>query len=188
MAAGRVITGFSKPYVAKYANGAYSNCMELARGVDVAISVNGSVDNVFYSNNAASETAAVGFVDGTFALTVDGLKDEARNFIMGVASGTDWTDFNDDQQIPYVGLGFVMRCVSDGVTSYVPVIFTKVMFNPTNENASTQEASVNFQTEALSGVLFKGDDAKHTWRKVGKEYTDEASAVTAITTFFNAAA
>lgn len=190
MAAGRVITGFSKPYVAKYsATGgsvAYTNAQQLARGVNVSISANGSVDNIFHADNQAAETAAVGFVDGKFSLTVDGLLNTARNLIMGITAGVDWTDYDDDQKIPYCGLGFVMRCVSDGVTSFVPVVFTKVMFNPTNENAATQEASISYQGEALSGVIFRDDSAKHCWKKIGKDCTTEAEAVALITALFSA--
>lgn len=187
MAAGRVITGFSKPYVAKYVNESgnvsYTDAMQLARGVDVSISANGSVDNIFYADNQAAETAAVGFVDGTLSLTCDGLKDTARNLIMGLTAGTDWTDYNDDQQIPYVGIGFVMRAVEDGVQSYIPVIFTKTMFNVPNENASTQEASINYQPENLTAQIFRDDTVKHTWKKVGKACATEAEAVTKITAF-----
>lgn len=190
MATGRVITGFSKPYVAKYVlegtDVSYTNCMQLARGVDVSISASGSVDNIFYADNKAAECSSVAFCSGTFSLTTDGLLPTARNLIMGVTttSGADWTDYDDDQKLPYCGLGFVMQEVSEGVTSYIPVVLTKVMFNPTNEVASTQEGSgVKYQSESLSGVILRSDEGKHAWKKIGKTYTTEAAAVAAITAF-----
>lgn len=55
MANGRVLTGFSKPYVAEYsASGntvTYKSGMILARGVSVSLSVEASDDNIFYADN-----------------------------------------------------------------------------------------------------------------------------------------
>ena len=60
-AAGKVCTGFSKPYVAKYSNAggvvSYSGCMQLARGVSVSLSLDTTDDNNFYADNIVAETA-----------------------------------------------------------------------------------------------------------------------------------
>ena len=65
MAAGKVCTGFSMPYVAKYsATGGtvtYSEAMRLARGVSVEVAPEVGDDNKFYADNIAAETAT-----GTF--------------------------------------------------------------------------------------------------------------------------
>ena len=64
-AAGKVCTGFSKPYVAKYSNAggvvSYSGCMQLARGVSVSLSLDTTDDNNFYADNIVAETAAAVF-------------------------------------------------------------------------------------------------------------------------------
>ena len=67
-AAGKVCTGFSKPYVAKYSNAggvvSYSGCMQLARGVSVSLSLDTTDDNNFYADNIVAETAAAVFTSG----------------------------------------------------------------------------------------------------------------------------
>lgn len=58
MANGKVATGFSFPYVAKYeATGnvvTYTDAMPLARGVDVTLSPESSDENIFYADNGLS--------------------------------------------------------------------------------------------------------------------------------------
>ena len=89
MADGRVITGFSKPYVAKYtANGStvtYSDGMIFARGVSVSLAPESADDNNFYADNVVAESAGGVFTGGTATLTVDGLNPAARALAMGLA-------------------------------------------------------------------------------------------------------
>ena len=77
MAAGRVCTGFSLPYVAKYAASGgtitYSDGQKLARGVSVSIEPESSDDNNFYADNILAESAGTTFTGGDLNLTVDGL-------------------------------------------------------------------------------------------------------------------
>mgnify|MGYP000721857886 CR=1 FL=1 len=93
-AAGKVCTGFSKPYVAKYNNTggvvSYSGAMLLARGVSVSLSLNTTDDNTFYADNVAAEVAAATFSDGTATLTVDGLDIAVRG--SGLLNVALWTD------------------------------------------------------------------------------------------------
>ena len=77
-AAGKVITGYSKPYVAKYsATGGtvtYSEGMPLARGVSVSISPEVGDANPFYADNVEAETVPGVFTGGTADLVVDASK------------------------------------------------------------------------------------------------------------------
>ncbi len=91
---GRVITGFSKPYVAKYSNEGttvtYTNGQILARGVSVSLDIETSDDNKFYADNQTAETAGGVFTDGTATVTVDGTMADARRMIYGLpAAGTN---------------------------------------------------------------------------------------------------
>ena len=135
MANGRVATGFSMPRVAKYeASGTtvtYTGVMALARGVDVTLSPESSDENIFYADNKSAESAAGEFTGGTVTLTVDGLLDAARNFIFGLptADSSGWVAFGDDMAVPYVGIGYITRYMSDGVTTYVPTVISKARFS-----------------------------------------------------------
>lgn len=192
MANGKVITGYSMPFVALYAavNGVvtYSGGIPLARGVDVSLSVEGGGDNDFYADNVKAESANQTFSSGKLSLTVDGLKAAARKLISGVktkrteGSGETAVSFDvydDDQEMPYVGVGFVVRYMEDGVTTYAPIIIKKVKFSPEGLDAATQEENIEWQTTKLEASIMRDDTAKHEWKMIGDDQTTEEAAVAA---------
>ena len=69
MTAGKVITGFSAPYIGVYANNSgtisYTKGRRLARGVDVSLDVQTSDDNEFYADNVLAESENGRFTGGT---------------------------------------------------------------------------------------------------------------------------
>lgn len=185
MAAGRVTTGFSKPYVAKYSavgnTVTYSELMELARGVEVSIEPESGDDNKFYANNVEAETAAGLFAGGNVTLTVDGLFVAAERFIQGLPAAVDgWTAYGSTQNAPDVGLGFIVRYMSDGVTSYQPFILPKVKFNTVPTSAATQEDEIDWQTQELTAVISRDDTTEQVWKYIGDSYPTEAEAETAL--------
>lgn len=188
MANGRVITGFSKPYVALYSESGgtitYSGGMILARGVEVQIEPESAEDNNFYADNIVAETGAGVFTGGTVTLTVDGLKDAARKLILGLptADSAGWTAYGSEMTIPFVGLGFIVRYQEDGVESYMPIILTKVAFTVPNLDANTQEEDIDWQTQELSATIFRADDANRNWKLEGTAVATEALAEAAIKT------
>ena len=187
MAAGRVCTGFSLPYVAKYAASGgtitYSDGQKLARGVSVSIEPEASDDNNFYADNILAESAGTTFTGGDLNLTVDGLLAAAEKLIMGLptASG-DWMVYDDTQEVPYVGVGFIARYQSDGVVGYVPIVLVKCQFNQLSTSAETQEDQISWQTQELTAKIMRGDDAAKSWKKVGSAQTTEAAAEALIKT------
>ena len=189
MANGRVRTGFSKPYVALYSatenTVTYSSGMILARGVEVNVEAETSDDNNFYADNIIAESASGVFTGGTVTLTVDGLKDAAAKLILGLpTAGEDgWFNYGDSMQIPYVGIGFVVRYMEDGVTSYVPIVLPKAMFATPSEAATTQGEEIDWQTQELTAKIFRDDTANHNWKKVNAGQTTEAAAEALIKTF-----
>ena len=192
MANGKVITGYSMPFVALYAaaNGVvtYSGGIPLARGVDVSLSVEGGSDNDFYADNVKAESDTQTFSSGTLSLTVDGLKAAARKLISGVkttrkeGSGDTAISFDvydDKQEMPYVGVGFVVRYMEDGVTTYAPIIIKKVKFSPEGLDAATQEENIDWQTTKLEASIMRDDTANHEWKLIGEDQTTEEAAVAA---------
>lgn len=202
LAAGKVATGFSFPAVALYANTAgvssYTSGRRLARGVDVSLNVDTADDNRFSADNRTAETQEGIFQSGTADLTVDGLLIAARQLIMGlpaarevaVGEGAGALTFNlydhgDSQKIPYVGLGYVTRYMSNGITTYVPTILWKVRFNQLSTTAATQDgAEIDWQTQALTAVISRDDTAAHNWLSEGDDYTTEAEAWAVIAAIF----
>lgn len=185
-ATGRVATGFSFPYVGVYANEGttvtYSKVQELARGVDVSIEPESSDDNRFYANNIVAESEAGEFNGGTLSLTVDGLLRASSALIQGLTEPTgegSWLAFGD-QQKPYCGVGYVTRYRSGGVTSFVPTIVPKVMFDQVGRDAATGEEEIDWQTQELEATIYRDDTAEMAWLYEGSEYATEAEAKEAL--------
>lgn len=188
MEAGRVCTGFSKPWVARYSaeggNITYTGARVLARGVSVQIEPKSSDDNNFYADNQLAESASGIFTGGTLTLTVDGLFVESERFIQGLpeAGADGFIAYGDNQQTPYIGAGYIARYMSGGVTTYVPTIVVKTKFNAPTSAAATQEEEIDWQTQELTAAIMRGDDANHNWKYVGAEYSTEDEAETALKT------
>lgn len=184
---GRIITGFSKPYVATYSNTgstiAYTGVTPLARGVSVALSIeDASSDNVFYADNVAAETIAGVFGGGTVTFTVDGLLDATRKLILGLPTkdSSDFYNYGDGMSVPYVGVGYVERVQAEGVVKWIPVVIPKCKFAIPADNAATQEQDVDWQTEELVATIVRADDTNHTWMKRGEQQDTEAAAETKV--------
>ena len=189
MANGKVITGYSKPYVAIYAanNGSptYSSGMPLARGVSVSVETETGESVNFYADNVIAESVGGVFTGATLNLVVDGLKDDARKLIMGLPTATSQTingasvsilEYDQRQSIPYVGIGFIVRYMESGVTTYSPVIFPKAVFAVDGLSANTQEESIDFQTQELSATVMHDDSANHRWKRIAADQTTEQAA------------
>lgn len=190
MAAGKVLIGFSKPYVALYTTSAgvtsYSSGQQLARGVSVSIEPETSDDNIFYADNQAAEVAGAMFTGGTATVTVDGLKGAARKLIFGLANATTYTvttgtnvdvyKYNDSMNVPYVGFGYIAMYQEDGVISYEATILPKVKFNLDSEEANTKGEDIEWQTKELSASILRDDTSDHNWRFVTDAITTESVA------------
>lgn len=184
-AAGRVATGFSKPYVAKYiASGTsviYTGCRRLARGVNVNVQPESSDDNNFYADNVAAESASGVFTGGTLGLEVDGLFTSSYNFIMGIDDvQSGWTADGESAEVPYMGVGFIVRWMSEGVTSYQPVVIAKTKFSIPEEERATQEDEIDWQTTSLSANMMRDDTTAAAWRYRGEDYSTESAAEEAL--------
>lgn len=190
MANGQVVTGFSMPFIALYANSGttvtYSSGTDLARGVDVEISAEVSDENNFYANNVKAESAGVKFTSGTVSITIDGLLAEARKLAFGLPTPSTVTvgsrsvnvyDYDDNQDIPYLGFAFVMRTMEDGAEYYTPVVLPKIQFTTETIAAATQEEEIDWQTTPLEANILRDDTANHRWQRIAERQTSEADAV-----------
>lgn len=189
MANGKVITGFSKPYVALYnaneGSPTYSNGMPLARGVSVSMESDNGDGNDFYADNRIAESVGGIFTGATATLTVDGLKEPARKLIMGLpdastvevdGTNVEVLDYDDRQVIPYVGIGFIIRFMENGITTYVPYVFPKAMFSVDSVEANTQEEEIDFQTTELEATVMRDDTQYHKWQRIGAGQNSEEEA------------
>lgn len=195
---GKVCTGFSAPFVAKYNNAGgtvtYTEGMRLARGVSVSISPEVGDDNNFYADNVVAESEDGIFTGGTVKLIVDGLLAAAEDFIYGLPAAEDVSvgekkvkirKYGEKMNIPYVGIGFVVEYRSGGVTTYSPVILTKSRFKTNGTEAQTREDTTNWQPQDLEATLARDDTAAHNWKWVAEDQATEEEAIAIIESLFS---
>ena len=193
LASGQVVTGFSYPVVALYGVNTggtvtYSSGRDLARGVKIDPQIETSDDdNTFYANNRSAETAQRRFRSGTLGLTVDGLLIDSEKLIMGLSTGAastvsvgtatvNMTDYGDAQDIPYVGVGAVVRSQSNGVELFRAVVYPKVRFEQFALPAETQGEEIDWQTTELSAKISRDDTSNHNWQRVSELLETELEA------------
>ncbi len=192
MAAGRVITGFSFPTVAKYnANGGkptYSDGMRLARGVKVSLDIETVENNDFYADNTLAESDGGEFKKGTATLTLDGMHDKAERLVFGIPEPEEINVGEGQQKVkitkhgrsanpPYLGIGFIIRWQSDGVETFQPIILTKGKFTPNGMEAETQNEEKEYQTQEVMATLARDDSTEKNWKWVVEEQQTEAAAL-----------
>ena len=177
MAYGKVGTGVSNVYAAKYeaVEGvvSYTGCVRLARLVSAGYEIDVSDNNDFYADNQRAEREAGTFQSGTLNLTVDGMFTSVKQFVLGLPTpGEDGAlHYDDDQVIPYLGVGYIEQDMSDGVLSYTPVVVKKCQFNQPSPEHNTREDQIDWQTIDLTAAIMRDDTAKHEWLIEGQAYS-----------------
>jgi len=191
-----VTTGFSKPYVAKYANEGttvtYSEGMPLGRGVNLNLEVEAADDNNFYADNVIAETESGKFVRGSATITVDGLSNDAATLIFGLPepesvqvseAPVEMQGYGEALNPPYVGYGCVRRTQHNGKVEFWPVILPKIKFAVPSEEMATQEENIEWQTQELSAAIERDDTAAKNWKRVSATgFPSEAEAYEVVTT------
>lgn len=189
MANGKIIIGYSKPYIAGYSAAGssvtYKGAIPLARGVSVKIDPTVGDDDGFYADNVLAESAGGVLTGGTLTLSVDGLKDAARKLAFGTPEETQITlnekqykvkGSGKSQTIPYVGVGFLIQYMEESAISYTAFIVTKVKFNETGLSAETQGKSINYQAQELTAKIMRDDTEARDWKRYVEDIADEAEA------------
>ena len=190
--------GLSKPYVANYSNNGttvtYSNVGVIGRYTELQINLDNSEDNDFYSDNAVSETDNQ-FPGGTAAITTDDLSPEAmvkalgmvQEQITGVSGvtteGAAWIVNNDNQQLPFLGLGGIIKKKQNGAIGYVAVVLDKVRFRNMSNSFTTQGRTIEWQTSSLTADIYRSDRATHDWRRFSTVFPTEAEAEAALVAY-----
>lgn len=186
---GRVRIGFSLPWVATYVNTdgtiTYTGAMRLARGVDVNLSPETSEDNNFYCDNGIGESESGKFSGGTLTLTCDDPLAAAKALVEGTAAAdtAGWVHHGDANSRPYVGIGWIVTYISDGVKTYVPTLVRKCRLTSMSDEAATQEDAIEYQTSTQEYELFHDDSSSHDWKWVNEAgFSTEAAAEAALKT------
>lgn len=193
------IVGVSKPMYAIYSdtNGTptYSNGGVLGKMVEVSIDIESSEDNNLYADNGIAETDR-SFTGGTFTMTTDDMSDEVSQAILGVRAveiegieglaetGVKELIFDNTQQTPYLGVGFIIKKVVGGVNKWRAVVLTRVMFSVPATAATTQGETIEWQTPELTGTITRDASPTQVW-KIEATFATEADAALFIKTRLN---
>ena len=192
--------GLSKPYVAVYtANGntvTYTGLTTLGKYTNLDISLNDNGSNDFYADNGIAESDSGIFGGGTVTVTTDDLTPSALVTVLGLTqeniaattatTSPKWQVYGDSQSIPYIGLGGIVKQKVGGVTKYVAIVLNKVLLSNPGLSVATQGESIEWQTQQISGTIYRSDKSDHRWRQVSTPLDSEADAVAAITSVLGA--
>lgn len=182
--------GISKPYYAVYSNTgttvSYVNGGVMGKATEANIEVETTEDNNLYADNAIAETDR-SFAGGTLTLSTDDLSQEVSKAILGIKEEalteiTGVTDedaseliYDDTQETPYLGAGFIIKKKVSGVYKWRAVVLTKVMFGVPSDAATTQGETIEWQVPELSATIMRDDSANHVWKREAT-FTTEAQA------------
>lgn len=182
--------GLSKPYFAAYSAAgstvSYANGAVMGKATEANIEIDTTEDNNLYADNAIAETDRT-FAGGTLTLSTDDLSQEVSKAILGLAEqaitgieGVTDTSvkellYDDQQQTPYLGVGFIIKKKVGGVYKWRGVILTKVMFSAPADAATTQGETIEWQTPELSATIMRDDSPNHMWKREAT-FTTEVQA------------
>ena len=186
--------GLSKPYFAVYSNDgttvSYSGGGVLGKYTNLEISLNNG-ENKFYADNGVAETDDT-FGGGTVTVTTDDLRPAALLSALGVVSeaitgvsgvtteGAAWLVNNDNQAIPFLGLGGIAKKKVDGAVKYVGIVLDKIQFRNPSESFETQGGTITWRTSELVGDIYRSDKASRDWKRVTTLLATEAEAEAAV--------
>lgn len=196
--------GLSKPYYAIYdwdgkaeTEPSYKEGGLLGKYTDLSISLDEGSDNILYADNGPAESDNQ-FSGGTASITTDDLRPESLTPVWGVKSeampeGTTvtadakWYVFDDDQTVPYLGLGGIIKKKIGGGHKWVAFVLTKVQLSNPGIVATTQGETISWQTQALNAKILRADDAKHRWFMISSGLDSEADAEAAVKAYLKIA-
>ncbi len=193
--------GLSKPYCAIYNYDAetkvrtYTNGAALGKYTNLDISLNDSGENILYADNAPAESDKQ-FTGGTATLTVDelrpdvmvpyfGIKEETIENDAVTTKGAAWQVYDDDQNIPSIGIGGIIKHKVDGAVRWMGFVLEKAQLTTPGLSAITQGQSVEWQTKAIVATIMRSDLDKHPWFRKTTFLDSEAEAEAAVKAYLN---
>jgi hypothetical protein len=91
----------------------------------------------------------------------------------------NFTAYDDDQNIPYVGLSVNVQVQSNGIVYYIGFIYRKLQFNTFDVPATTEGQEIDWQTQSLSAQILTDDTAAHAWKWFSEPLATELAAYNA---------
>lgn len=161
--------GLSSPFMAELNEQTKSYSKGFRCGKSISTSVTPNMSNAsLYADNSLAEYVEE-FVDATVNVGTDRLPRQAAPMLFGHAENEEGEEVsNSNDSGSYVGYGFWIASMEDGVKKYQGVILHKVKFAEGEESFQTKGNSITFQTPTLSGKATALNDG--VWRTKSAKY------------------
>ena len=186
--------GLSKPYYAIYnannGNPTYSEGGLIGKATELSLEIEGADANNLYADDGIAESDNQ-FAGGSLTLSTDDLLPEPMLGILGLkqeeitdeglaTQNPKWIVYDDDQAIPYVGFGGIIKKQVNNVPKWVALVLTKIQFANPGISAVTQGESIEWQTKELTATVMRDDSAKHRWQMMSTLLDSHEDAENAI--------
>lgn len=174
------IKGLSKPIVADYtANGnqvTYGEPYIADHAVEYSVKINSGDKKELYADNQVQESSKGIFTSGDLTLKTSDFEPKLSVKIAGAKTvertvGEDTVKevvLDDSQNSTYKGFGIIEEHEIDSVTSYLPVVFPRVVFDIPADAATTRGESIDWQTKEITGTITRSaqvdDKYNHPWK------------------------
>lgn len=174
------IKGLSKPIVADYtANGnqvTYGEPYIADHAVEYSVKINSGDKKELYADNQVQESSKGIFTSGDLTLKTSDFETKLSAKIVGAKTvertvGEDTVKevvLDDSQNSTYKGFGIIEEHEIDSVTSYLPVVFPRVVFDIPADAATTRGESIDWQTKEITGTITRSaqvdDKYNHPWK------------------------
>lgn len=165
--------GLSKPWIAKYAAGTYSEAFQCGKAINTTITPN-TVSASLYADNQQVEDVTE-FTNATVVLGVNTMPAKAAAILFGhTTNGQSEEVSNTGDSSSYVGYGFVVAEMDEGTKKYRGCVLHKVKFAEGEESYQTKGDQITFVTPTLNGTAYGDEDGN--WRTKSELFTTEGEA------------
>ena len=152
----------------------------IGKGVRAEVTININ-DVKMYGDDALAE-GIKSFKDGTAAVTVDDLSDEAYAGLTGAKIVDEELVSKEDDIAPFVRLAWIRRKMKNNKLYYIGICYTKVQFGIPSETDETQGEDPTLQPELINGSLYRNTEG--IWRR-SKKFEELEDAVAYINSLVN---
>lgn len=167
--------GLSNPYMAKLDAEAetYSGGFRCGKAISTAVTPNYSSQSLYADNSEAERVDE--FVNASVTVGTDRLPAAAIVLFGHEKDETTGEEVsNAEDANAYVGYGFWVAKMEDGVKSYNAAVLHKVKFTEGEESYQTKGDQITFQTPNLSGNATALSDG--TWRTKSPDFANQINA------------
>ena len=188
-------TGLSIPVFGKYTNSngtiTYSEGKTIGHAISYTADITFSENNNLRGDNMIIESDNGTFESGTLTLNTSEFTQDVSKWLLGLTENTfSYTptggttavsvteySFDDETEPLTCGFGIIEQRIIDDVTTYNPVVLTKVVPNIPADSATTRGETIEWQTKELTFSIRRDDSATHQWRVWAEAMDTEEEAI-----------